>query len=267
VLSLALLFAGAAWAEVKPEAGIGLPHDVSEYGHRIDWLMNVTHVFNIILFVIMCVWMAIACIKHNRKHKAEYDHGSSKRSMTIALSLSVFIFAVVDGNLFVNTIWDLNEVFWNFEKPESNPDTVRVQVNGHQWAWDIRYAGPDNKFNTPDDIVTWNELKVPVGVPVYLQLASTDVIHSFYLPNLRMKQDAVPGQINRMWFQAKEAGDFDIGCAQHCGTHHYKMKGLLSVLSPDEYKKWADEASINAKRTYDPDDAAAHWGWEWKKEL
>jgi len=60
---------------------------------------------------------------------------------------------------------------------------------------------------------------------VILELASADVIHSFYLPNLRLKQDAMPGMINRMWFQAKETGEFDIGCAQHCGTNHYKMKG------------------------------------------
>src|SRR4051812_40513723 len=89
-----------AHAAVQPEAGIGLPRDVSEHGHLIDSLMGSTHVFNIILFTIMCVWMGWACLKHNRSHEAEYDHGSSRRSMTVALSLSAFIFAVVDGNLF-----------------------------------------------------------------------------------------------------------------------------------------------------------------------
>jgi len=254
-----------SWAEVKPEAGIGLPRDVSVDGGRIDWLMNVTHVFNIILFAIMCVWIGIACVKHGRNHTAEYDLGSSKRSVTIAAAISALIFFVVDGNLFVTTIIDLNNAFWNFEKPAKDPKTVRIQINAHQWAWDARYAGADGKFNTEDDILTWNDVKVPVNTPVYLQLASTDVIHSFYLPNFRQKMDAVPGQVNRMWFQAKETGEFEIGCAQHCGTHHYKMKGLLTVLPEDQFKTWVGEASVNASRAFDPDDKAAHWGWEWKE--
>jgi cytochrome c oxidase subunit II len=266
----ALFWATLASAAVKPEAGIGLPHDVSLDGHRIDFLMNVTHVFNIFLFVVMCVWMAYACLKHNKGHEAEYDHGSSKRSVTIALSLSALIFAVVDGNLFVNTMWGLSDAFWNFGIPKNNPKTVRIEINGHQWAWDGRYAGTDGKFSSPakpsnDDIVTWNEFVVPVNTPIHLQLASTDVIHSFYLPNFRVKTDAVPGQINQMWFQAKETGEFDIGCAQHCGTHHYKMKGKLVVLSEEDYRRWEKEASINGQRSFDSDDASARWGWEWRE--
>src|SRR5258708_36825527 len=76
-----------AAAAVKPESGFGLPHDVSQNGHLIDWLMNITHVFNIILFVIMCAWMAIAVVKHNRNYPAHYDPGSPKHSMTGALSI------------------------------------------------------------------------------------------------------------------------------------------------------------------------------------
>ena len=91
------------------------------------------------------------------------------------------------------TLQDINKVFWNFDEVEQRPDAVRIEVNAHQWAWDARYAGPDGKFNTKDDIVTLNDIRVPVDTPVLLQLASTDVIHSFYLPNFRVKQDAVPG--------------------------------------------------------------------------
>jgi cytochrome c oxidase subunit 2 len=254
----------AVLGAVQPETGLGLPRDVSLHGHLSDWLTNVTHVFNIILFTIMCVWMGIACLKHGRNHQAEYDLGDDKRSIKIALMLSAVIFFVVDGNLFVNAVNDLGTI-WNYEAVDQKPDTLRIEVNAHQWAWDGRYAGKDGKFNTEDDVVVWNDFKVPVDTPVYLQLASTDVIHSFYLPNFRMKQDAVPGQVNHMWFQAKESGDFDIGCAQHCGTHHYKMKGLLSVVSKDEFQKWLSEASVNGQRAFDANDGAAHWGWDWKK--
>jgi cytochrome c oxidase subunit 2 len=213
----------------------------------------------------MCVWMGLACFRHGRTHEAEYDKGDDKRSIKIALMLSAVIFFVVDGNLFVNTINDLSTAIWNFEEVDKDPKTLRIEVNAHQWAWDGRYAGKDGKFNTDDDVVVWNDFKVPVDTPVYVQLASTDVIHSFYLPNFRAKQDAVPGQVNHIWFQAKETGDFDIGCAQHCGTHHYKMKGLLSVVSQDEFQKWLSESSVNGQRAFDANDGAAHWGWDWKK--
>jgi cytochrome c oxidase subunit 2 len=260
----ALAFATLAGAAPKPEAGYGLPHDASEYGHHIDWLIEVTMVFVVILFVIMVIWMLWACIKHDEKHEAEYDHGDSKHSMKTALGLSAVIFFVVDGNLFYNSTTDTFRTFWNHNSVEHNPQAIKIEINAHQWAWDARYAGPDGKFNTADDIVTLNDIRVPVGVPILLQLASPDVIHSFYLPNFRIKQDAMPGMINRLWFQAKETGEFDIACAQHCGVHHYKMKGTLTVLSPEEYKTWAAEQSAIASRGFDPKDNEAHWGWEWR---
>ena len=258
-------FASPALAAVRPESGIGLPRDVSLSGHRIDFLIKITSVFNLILFIIMCVWMVYACLKHNRHHPAEYDHGSSKHSVTVALAISAVIFFVVDGNLFFTTMRDLDNEFWNFDMVNANPQTVRLEINAHQWSWDTRYAGPDGKFNTEDDIVTWNDIKVPVDTPIYVQLTSTDVIHSFYLPNFRTKMDAVPGQVNRLWFQAKEPGEYDIGCAQHCGTHHYKMKALLTVLSANDFKSWQAQQSAIAQRGFDADDKVAHWGWDWKE--
>jgi cytochrome c oxidase subunit II len=265
-MSARLRFAWARGVSGIVLPSLGLPKDVSENGWRIDWLMNCTHVFTALLFVVMCSWMAIACFKYGKRHSARYDHGNSRRSVVIALVLSLFIFALVDGNLFVNTLSDLDNVFWNFDIPKKDPRTIKIEINAHQWAWDVRYAGPDGKFGTADDVVTWNEVKVPSGVPVYLQLTSTDVIHSFYLPNFRLKQDVVPGQVNRLWFQAKAAatGQFDIGCAQHCGTHHYKMRGELTLLSDGDFRRWLAVQSDNAKRAYDPGDSAAHWGWDWK---
>ncbi|MBI3847443.1 MAG: cytochrome C oxidase subunit II [Planctomycetes bacterium] len=265
-LAFLVLFALAAVAraEVQPETGLGLPRDVSVDGNRIDWLLQITMVFVAILFVIMVVWMFLACLKHNRNHQAEYDHGDSKHHVTIALTLSAIIFFVVDGNLFYNSTKDLGDAFWNFDGAEAR-DPVRIEINAHQWAWDARYAGPDKKFNTQDDIVTLNDIRVPVGSPVIVELASVDVIHSLYLPNLRVKQDAMPGMVNRFWFEAKETGEFDIACAQHCGVNHYKMKGKLTILSREDYAHWADEASKNSARAYDPaDDEFAHWGWDWR---
>ncbi|HIN85614.1 MAG TPA: hypothetical protein EYN06_03955, partial [Myxococcales bacterium] len=232
------LLAGSAWAAVQPETSMwDFPRDVSVEGWRIDQLIEVTSVFVALLFVTMCVWMGWAAIFHNESHEADYDHGSAKHHIVVALTLSAIIFFVVDGNLFVNSIIDLNEAFWNFDKAESDPEAVRIEINARQWAWQGRYAGNDTLFNNADDVTVLNHIRIPVDTPIIMQLGAVDVIHSLYLPNLRVKSDVVPGTITRVWFTAKETGDFDIACAQHCGTHHYKMKGTLSILSKEEYKR------------------------------
>jgi cytochrome c oxidase subunit II len=255
-----------ALAKPQPGVGYGLPVDASKEGHRIDWLMNVTNWETGLLFLIMFGWILWAAFKHNDKHEARYDHGNSKRSISLALAMAGSVFVFVDGNLFFNSTMDLEEVFHNFEKPEKDPSTIRIEVNAHQWAWDTRYAGPDGKFNTKDDIVSLNDVRIPVNTPVMFNVASTDVLHAFNLPNFRAKVDAVPGVVNRFWIEAKETGEFQIVCAQHCGTNHYKMKGVLTVLSKEDYARWAEQASKVSARVYDENDEAAHWGWEWKTE-
>jgi cytochrome c oxidase subunit 2 len=265
----AISFVGAlAGAAPQPGTGFNLPVDVSTEGHRIDWLIGVTNVLTGILFLIMVGWLIYASVRHNRKHQAAYDHGTSKRSISIALAMAGSVFVVVDGNLFFNSTMDLENVFHNFEKIEKDPATVRIEINAHQWAWDARYAGPDGKFNTKDDIITLNDLRIPEGVPVIFQVASTDVLHSFNLPNFRAKVDAVPGTINQFWIEAQKdkTGEYQIVCAQHCGTNHYKMKGVLTVLSKEEYARWAETSTRMAARTYDESDEGAHWGWDWKTE-
>src|SRR5687768_13312691 len=104
------LFCSMAAAAPKPESGWSLPRDVSTYGHQVDWLINITMVFLTIMFVIMCVWMGIACLKHNKNHTAEYDHGNSAHSVKTALGLSAIIFVIVDGNLWLDSTADMNGV-------------------------------------------------------------------------------------------------------------------------------------------------------------
>jgi cytochrome c oxidase subunit 2 len=156
-------------------------------------------------------------------------------------------------------------VFWNFDQFEvDNKDHIKIQVNARQWSWQFHYAGDDEKFGTEDDIYTVNDMPVPVNRPVMVQMGAVDVIHSFYLPNLRVKTDAMPGSINKFWFEAVRTGDVDIACAQHCGTHHYKMKGRLQIMSTEDFKIWQTAASKSAKTTYDQQDAHSRWGWAWQ---
>lgn len=247
-----------------PEQHLGMPRDVSLDGWRIDWLINITIVFVSILFLVMVAWMLWACLRHNTRHTAHYSHGTSRGSILAKGAVAAAIFFGVDGNLFINSTLDLEHRVWNFERVEADPQTLRVEVNAHQWAWDFRVAGPDKQFNTADDIVTLNELRVPVDTPVLIQLGATDVLHSLYIPNLRVKQDAVPGSLARVWFQAREPGEYEIGCAQHCGTNHYKMRATLMVMPQSEFESWAHHASTIAARAFDPADPGAQWGWSWR---
>jgi cytochrome c oxidase subunit 2 len=267
-LGVALVLFGMpldVFAAVEKETGLDMPRDVSLDGHRITWLINITMWFLLILFVLMVAWMAVAMFKHDESHPAQYDHGDAGKQIAVAMTISGVIFLVVDGNLYINAMKDLDEVFWNFKEIDSNPDTVRIEINAHQWAWDMRYAGPDGQWNTADDVVTLNDMRIPVDRPILIQLTSSDVIHAFNVPNARVKTDAVPGTVNPLWFQISEVGEYDIACAEHCGSFHYKMKGLMTVLSQEDYEAWLEESSHQSALAYNPDDADSHWGWPWKE--
>jgi cytochrome c oxidase subunit 2 len=136
-------------------------------------------------------------------------------------------------------------------------DAFVVEVTGQQFAWNIRYPGKDGIFgrtdpklvspeafnfigldssdpNASDDIMMQNQLFLPAGRPVRVLIRSLDVIHSFFLPNFRVKQDAMPGMTVETWFVPTQTGDFDIACAQHCGLGHYRMRGQVHVVPASE---------------------------------
>jgi cytochrome c oxidase subunit 2 len=136
-------------------------------------------------------------------------------------------------------------------------DAFMVEVTGQQFAWNIRYPGKDGIFgrtdpklvspeasnfigldrsdpNAADDIMMQNQLFLPAGRPVRILIRSLDVIHSFFLPNFRVKQDAMPGMTVETWFVPTQTGDFDIACAQHCGLGHYRMRGQVHIVPPEE---------------------------------
>ena len=257
-----LLYSASAWAD---EPGFGQrPLDVSLDGHRSDWLFNVTTVSITVLFLIMAgilVWTSLVH-RDTPARKAHYEHGIGKKHLMLTAVISSIIFFGVDGTLLYNSFTDLSAAFYKFPTKSENP--VVIEVYAQQWAWNFRYAGADGVLNTPDDIVKLNEMHIPVDTPVMLKMKSKDVIHSFYLPNFRTKQDAVPGAITQLWFQATQAGNFEIGCAQHCGVSHYKMRGFLTISPKEGFAQWLKDEAIEAKGRYDEADADAHWGWDWE---
>ena len=105
--------------------------------------------------------------------------------------------------------------------------------------------------------MTLNQLHFPVGRPVVATLRSKDVIHSFFLPEFRVKQDAVPGMSTRIWFDAMRVGHWEIACAELCGLGHYRMKGFVTVETPEEFEKWLKEQAAQASPPAQPASAAA----------
>lgn len=229
---------------------LSLPVDASSEGWRIDHILHVTHVAVVALALVMLVWLGISLIRDRRHRKARFTHGTSRREIAVPLGLAAFVFFCVDGYLLVRSHGDLEESILRANQKAEERDAVRVQIGARQWAWDIRYPGMDDVFDTDDDFYTVSELVIPVGRPVVFELGSGDVVHSVYLPNFRVKQDAIPGRVLRGWFEAKKLGSFDIACAQHCGVHHYQMGGTIRVVSNGEFDAWRAAMSLDGTRLY-----------------
>ena len=133
-----------------------------------------------------------------------------------------------------------------------------VEVVARQFEWRLRYPGRDGMLGTRDDLFLTNDLHLPVDEDVLVQLKSMDVLHSFFLPNLRIKQDAVPGMKIPVWFKAKETGQFDIVCAELCGWGHYKMKGRVTIESRADFDRWLAKTYARQEATQPaPEDTAA----------
>ena len=116
---------------------------------------------------------------------------------------------------------------------------VTAEITGRQFNWDVRYPGADGELHTPDDIVRHDgEIHFPANEEVLLIIKSADVLHSFFLPNLRIKQDVVPGMEQFMWFKARQEDQVDIVCAELCGWGHYKMKGRAVFENREKYDEW-----------------------------
>jgi cytochrome c oxidase subunit 2 len=245
--------------------GVGIPHDASLDGHRVDGIFDYITVATGICFLVMVVILLVATLFHRagRRGGALYTHGDNRTGYLLSLLAASVIFFGIDLVALRRSARDLRQHFWSF--PDADPGALRIEVTAQQWAWTFRYSGADGRFNTRDDIVTLNELHVPVAVPIYLKLRSQDVVHSFYLPNFRTKIDAVPGTTTRLWFQAQQPGRFEIGCAQHCGVSHYKMRGLLTATAPGEFQRWAARAAEDSAAREQTGDKPAGVvdGWDW----
>jgi cytochrome c oxidase subunit II len=130
--------------------------------------------------------------------------------------------------------------YWVLMKDKRSipPNAYHLGVHAKQFEWQVTYPGPDGKLGTADDFTVRNQLHVTVNQPIAVELTSEDAIHSFFVPEWRVKQDAVPGMQITAWFEATKTGEFEIGCAELCGMGHYRMRARVFVHTPEEYKAW-----------------------------
>jgi cytochrome c oxidase subunit 2 len=232
------------------------PPDVSQTGVWVDRLFWLASTLTGIAVVAVIGALAYFLVRYRARpnRSAFYTHGDSPRALGLTIGLAVAVFLLIDVNLAYHdhVAW---EAVWG--APPTTTDALRVEIMPEQFAWNIRYAGPDGQFRTADDVTTINQLHVPAHRPVIVQLSSKDVIHSFFLPNLRIKMDAVPGLVTSLYFQAVKPGTYDIACAEHCGFGHYRMRGFLIVEESDlAFEQWLAAQA----REGSPDSS---WGWNW----
>jgi cytochrome c oxidase subunit 2 len=233
-----------------------LPAGASSSAAAIDHHFAVTYILMGIVFVAAQVILGFFAWKYRDRPsapKARYFHGNNTLELIWTVLTAVLFIGL---NLMSSSIWAAERF-----RP-AGPGALQVEVTGMQFAWYFRYAGPDGRFGatkpelidpsaggeaaigldladaaSKDDVVT-GTMYVPVNREVEVILRAHDVIHSFFVPAMRFKQDAVPGLAIRMHFTPTVTGDYEIACAELCGLGHYKMHGMLKVVSAEEFEKW-----------------------------
>ena len=288
---------------------LGLPVNASSHGYVIDMMLGWVHWVMLILFVGWGLYLIITVIKFNSKvnPKADYNGVQSHYSQYAEIGI-IFIEAFLLVGLSI-PLWS------QLRTTVPGPDeAIQVRVIAQQFAWNIHYPGADGEFgdtdiqlvdeesnpiglvregNGADDIVTLNQLHLPVNQQVLIHLSSKDVIHGFGIPEMRVKQDALPGMTIPVYFmptmtsaefinkikdtnryspsgnymglgqetwelfseeKKNEFRGFQIACAQLCGNSHYKMRGFVTVETEEEFNAWLEEEAEYLEEEDEDDD-------------
>jgi cytochrome c oxidase subunit 2 len=257
---------------------LGLPALASAQGGQIDNLIGWTHIFMLALFLGWGAFFVYALIRFRRSRHPVANYAAVKSHASSYLEVAVFVVEVILLAGFSIPLWAAR-----VDHIPTESEALVVDVTGEQFAWNVHYAGPDGKFGrtdiklidlqsnplgldrddplAKDDVTTLNQLYLPVNKPIVVRLRSKDVIHSFNLPEFRVKQDAVPGFTIPIWFTPSittaemrtRTGNpefqYEIACAQLCGLGHFRMRAFVTILSPEEFQKWLDDQVQQAAAT------------------
>jgi cytochrome c oxidase subunit II len=261
---------------------MGLPPLATAHGASIDNLIGWIHVFMLILFVGWggFILYVIVRFRKSRNPVADYRGVTSHRSTYLEVAVAVVEAVLLIG--FAIPLWASR-----VEALPPENEALVVQVTGEQFAWNVHYPGADRIFGrtdiklldlqsnplgldrsdpaAKDDITTVNQLYLPVNRPIIVRLRSKDVIHSFGVPEFRVKQDAIPGLTIPIWFIPNVTTaemrtrlnnaefQYEIACAQLCGLGHYRMRGFVTVQTAEEFEKWlAEKIKEQSEAAADP---------------
>ena len=229
------------WTFVKADDWrLWFPENVSTYGGSIDFLFNVILWMVAITFVLtegLLVWFILRYARRDES-RATYTHGNHTLELVWTAIPALLLIFIAFSQM---KAW--STVKMNF--PEDGPYTVEkplMEVYASQFDWRVRYPDAAGSFTSSDVIEVPFDITVPVDTKVVFRLKSRDVLHSFFVPVFRLKQDAVPGMEIPIWFEATQTGDFDLICAELCGWGHYKMAGRVHVMKRELYDKWLADA-------------------------
>jgi cytochrome c oxidase subunit II len=235
-----------------------LPTPASGHAAALDAVLLSVHLHMALIFALWLAMFVFALIKFRRGANPEARQ-EGVRGMWPAIAIGL----VIVGDVIILTTQALPAWATRNEPPPAVAEPVEIHITAEQFAWNIHYPGPDRAFGrtdqalisasnpigidradpaAADDIGVLNVLMLPVYRTAVIQLTSRDMIHSFTLNEMRVKQDANPGMTSRVWFTPIALGDWEIACSQLCGLGHYRMRGEYHVVDDDAWAKWqADE--------------------------
>ncbi|MFB6345090.1 MAG: cytochrome c oxidase subunit II [bacterium] len=220
-----------------------LPEQISTYGGQIDSILYVIY-YVVGFWFLLAQGFLIGFVIWYWKRTGENEdvpYVPARRYSVMAVVLIPG--AMVLGCDLAIDFWQ--ESAWAHIKEHRPEAEKRVKITAKQFTWKFQYPGPDGEFDTEDDFRTHKELHVPADQNVVFHLTSRDVIHSFWVPTMRLKQDAVPGRTIKGWFNATKPGEYEIMCAELCGIGHGVMDGRLIVHKNDDYEKWRNKQITN----------------------
>jgi cytochrome c oxidase subunit 2 len=247
------------------EKWLGMPVQASQHAAEIDQMTVLVHWLMLVLFVGWGAFYLYVLFRFRAGANPKASYTGAKGKISKGLEVAVAVIEVVLLVFYAIPAWAKRVKAF----PSEN-EAVVVRVVGEQFAWNIHYPGPDGRFGrtdvtkvtadnplgldrtdaaAKDDITTINQLYLPVDRPVLVHLSSKDVIHSFGLIEMRVKQDAIPGMSMPVWFVPNRLGEYEIACSQLCGLGHFRMRGFITVQSDADYRKWFDEQERELRAT------------------
>ena len=232
-----------------------LPPAASAHAADVDLVLTLVHVLMGAIFVGWSIYFVWVLLRFRAQRHPRADHAGARGRFTFATEVGVVVAEVILLVGFALPMW----LERTAEPNLGGPETTVIRVVAEQFAWNVHYPGADGEFGTTsaalitatnplgldrashhaaDDVVVGNQLHVPVDRPVLVRLSSKDVVHSFGIPAMRVKQDAIPGSGATVVFTPTVVGQYEIACSQLCGLAHFRMRGVLTVESAEAFHEF-----------------------------